>query len=385
MPPEWYAIDGAQMTKDLRQRRDGIVAYSRKFYLHLADRVDVRATDRDDLASVEHFERRLAAADAVSARCGRQRGRGLLPAPLLAEGDAGDPPLPAGRQRPAGRERAAQGGIHLPCSAAGATTRWTTRRAAARDARRTPRGATSFLRGPGTKVSESEWKNPAPEPDRPWLEPRNYGHWTVPMLQVYWQPNQEFMLGGGPHAHVVGLPQVSLGQHAEPDAPVLDRLQQRPGELRGPVAAQRPEPARLAGRALLGNREHELLRLRKRDAEDRGQRRSTGPRPTSTRSSLRCASGRAPASSCTWAPRRRSWRRRAATAWWSSSRRTGPGTSAKRPHGAGFEYDSRGRSVGMTEQRGMAAPDASAASAAPEGERRPPARRGLLRPEGRGT
>lgn len=30
----------------------------------------------------------------------------------------------------------------------------------------------------------------------------------------------------------------------------------------------------------------------------------------------------------------------------------------------GFEYDSRGRTVGMTEQRGMAAPDASAASAA---------------------
>ncbi len=26
MPPEWYAIDGAQMTKDLRQRRDGIPA-----------------------------------------------------------------------------------------------------------------------------------------------------------------------------------------------------------------------------------------------------------------------------------------------------------------------------------------------------------------------
>ena len=56
MPAEWYAIDGAQMTKDLRQRRDGIVDYARKFYLHLADRVDVRATDRDDLASVEHFE-----------------------------------------------------------------------------------------------------------------------------------------------------------------------------------------------------------------------------------------------------------------------------------------------------------------------------------------
>ena len=51
MPPEWYAIDGAQMTKDLRQRRDGIVAYARKFYLHLADRVDVRGSDRADLAT----------------------------------------------------------------------------------------------------------------------------------------------------------------------------------------------------------------------------------------------------------------------------------------------------------------------------------------------
>ena len=54
MPPEWYAIDGAQMTKDLRKRRDGIVAYARKFYLHLADRVDVRGSDRADLASVQH-------------------------------------------------------------------------------------------------------------------------------------------------------------------------------------------------------------------------------------------------------------------------------------------------------------------------------------------
>ena len=46
MPPEWYAIDGAQMTKDLRQRRDGLVAYARKFYEHLADPVDVRGTDQ---------------------------------------------------------------------------------------------------------------------------------------------------------------------------------------------------------------------------------------------------------------------------------------------------------------------------------------------------
>ena len=59
------------------------------------------------------------------------------------------------------------------------------------------RGDNVVKRGPGTKVSESEWENPAPEKDRPWLEPRNFGHWTVPMIQLYWQPNQAFMLGGG--------------------------------------------------------------------------------------------------------------------------------------------------------------------------------------------
>ena len=55
MPAKWYAIDGAEMTKELKQRRDGLQAFARKFYLHLADRVEVRGTDRDDLATIEHF------------------------------------------------------------------------------------------------------------------------------------------------------------------------------------------------------------------------------------------------------------------------------------------------------------------------------------------
>ena len=109
MPPEWYAIDGAQMTKDLRQRRDGLVAYARKFYLHLADPVDVRGTDRADLATVEHLDDGSLRADARAAQRRRHGGRRLLPAPLPAEGDEGDPALPAGRRRPGGRERPEQG------------------------------------------------------------------------------------------------------------------------------------------------------------------------------------------------------------------------------------------------------------------------------------
>ena len=182
-----------------------------------------------------------------------------------------DPPLPAGRQRPAGHERAAQG-WNPPAVLGGwgndTSGRLEERR---RASCRTPRGRNVFLRGPGTKVSEHEWKNPAPEPDRPWLEPRNYGHWTVPMSRLYWQPNQALMVGGG-------LTRTSWGFHRYPWANMQSLhvlystgYNNVRAELPGPVAAQRQEPDRLARRAVLGNREHELLRLRKRDGDDRRQ------------------------------------------------------------------------------------------------------------------
>jgi hypothetical protein len=195
MPPEWYAIDGAQMTKDLRERRDGIVSYARKFYLYLADRVDVRATDLADLATVQHL------------------GDGALEltlAPLLADGTGGasyyhrtfSPKetqeirlyLLGGNDRVVSRG-SKRGGIHvIVLGGVGHDTIDDTQSGGldVRDGE-----DVSVRKGPGTKVSERVWTNPRPDPDRPWLEPRNFGHWTVPMTEAYWEPNQEFMIGTG--------------------------------------------------------------------------------------------------------------------------------------------------------------------------------------------
>jgi len=196
MPPAWYAIDGAQMTKDLRQRRDGLAAYARKFYLHLADRVDVRGTDQADLAKVEHLPD------------GTLR---LTLAPLLADGSAGptyferhfSPKetkeirlyLLGGNDRvvSSGERR---DGIHVRVLGEGGDDTVDDSKSGGLDVQDW-QGKTVVERGPGTKVSDHEWKNPAPEADRPWLEPRNYGHWTVPMIQAWWEPNQEVMIGGG--------------------------------------------------------------------------------------------------------------------------------------------------------------------------------------------
>jgi len=161
MPPEWYAIDGAQMTKDVRQRRDGLVAFARKFYLHLADRVDVRGSDRDDLATIRHLD---------------DGSLDVTLAPSSADGSSGAPYYHrrfSPKETKAVRLYRLGGNDHLVTSGS-------------------KKGGIDLR-----VVDEHAWKNPAPQADRPWVEPRGYGHWTVPMIQAWWQPNQEVMFGGG--------------------------------------------------------------------------------------------------------------------------------------------------------------------------------------------
>ena len=48
MPPEWYAIDGSRLVRDLRERRERLPRTAGEFYEHLAKRVDVYLTDRSE-------------------------------------------------------------------------------------------------------------------------------------------------------------------------------------------------------------------------------------------------------------------------------------------------------------------------------------------------
>ena len=269
MPPEWYAIDGAQMTKDLRQRRDGIVAYARKFYEHLADPVDVRGTDRADLATVRAPRRRHAAADARAAPRRRHGGGRVLRAPLPAEGDGRDPALPVRRRRPRGRHRSEQG-RHPPARAHGRRQRHG-RRLAGRRPRRAGPARPRRPAGPGHEGQRPRVEEPGPGAGPPLAR--------APELRPLDGADGAGLVAAQPgvdgrrwrDAHGVGLPPVPVGEHAVLHAAVLDRLHQRAGDVPRPVAAQRHEPDRRRRRALLRDREHELLRFRERDRDDRRQ------------------------------------------------------------------------------------------------------------------
>ena len=246
-----------------------------------------------------------------------------------------------------------------------------------------PHGIT-VRRGPGTDVSEHEWKNPAPEPERPWLEPRNYGHWTVPMVQLWWEPNQALMLGGG-------FTRTAWGFHKYPWAnmqsfTLLYSTGYKNVRATLPAAsggsATRAWSARV-DRALLGHREPELLRLRQRDGADRRQDPVQDGDERVLDPSGPALPAEHPPSSCTSGPEVKFLQTKGGDSPSSSSSRTGRGSSARWACEPASSTTRAGRAVSMTEARGMAAPDATAARRRPR-----PAACGsgprLLRAEGLG-
>jgi hypothetical protein len=195
MPLEWYAISGKELSEWIKKRRDGLPEIALRFYLSLADRVDVRGTNRAEIATV-----RVLAAGALE----------VTLAPAGADGPGGAPfyerhfspkdtkeiriYLLGGNDRlvTSGRATAitlrvlgGPGDDTLDDSAGG--------QADLRDSE----GRNVFLRGPGTKVSRRGWVNPLDLPDGPWIEPRAYGHWTAPVADISWHPDQQLMIGGG--------------------------------------------------------------------------------------------------------------------------------------------------------------------------------------------
>jgi hypothetical protein len=193
-PPEWYRVSGARLAAALRRRRDGLVDVARRFYLDLARRVDVRGSDRDDVATVRHLDDgsmevtlALAAADG-SARSAYYRRR-FSPREtkevrlyLLGGND---------RLTTSGRD-----GGTITLRVLGGPGDDTLDDSGSGGARLVDdEGHNVFRRGPGTKVDVRRWVNPDPKPDASWLEPRNYGHWTDPVAKVGWGPDEELVAG----------------------------------------------------------------------------------------------------------------------------------------------------------------------------------------------
>src|SRR4029077_2310882 len=150
------------LAKDLKQRRDGLPAFARRFYLHLADRVDVRGSNQDELAQVRRLE---------------NGSLDLTISPLGANGSPGEPSyhrlfLPKETKEVrvflfGGNDRLVTsgpkgGGITLRVLGGSGNDILDDSKSGGADLRDSD-GSNTFARGPGTSVDEKPWTNPAPE------------------------------------------------------------------------------------------------------------------------------------------------------------------------------------------------------------------------------
>jgi len=193
MPPEWYAIDGADTATTLKARRENLVEYIRRVYRYYAEKVDVHATDRaervtiarssdnavevaislDEDGASPHYRRRFAPDETSEIRIYLHGGDDRVERTGPAKG-----PIHV-------RVIAGGGNKVVDDSASGGTDVW-------RDA-----GAVDVEHGPGTSVHQKAWVNPDANAETPWVQPRSWGHWTIPQTILWWKPDIELLIGAG--------------------------------------------------------------------------------------------------------------------------------------------------------------------------------------------
>ncbi|HET7746665.1 MAG TPA: hypothetical protein VFM29_05155, partial [Vicinamibacteria bacterium] len=191
LPAAYRARDGERLLRDLTARRNALPEAARRYYAHLAGEVDVRTTDRHEVAEVVHAESgavdvsvRVADADAPFFR------RRFLP------GETREVRLylASGNDRVTVRGKASGVAVRVlggpdddvVDDQAGGGTRVSDHE-----------GDDRVLEGPGTSFDRAAYEAPPPPPRAPWIPPRDWGRRTIPVAWISGGPELGVFVGGG--------------------------------------------------------------------------------------------------------------------------------------------------------------------------------------------
>lgn len=190
--PEYYARNGAALTRALRRRRDHLPEVAGRYYALLAQAVDVHGTDEPDVAEVERLP-----GGRVTVRLSSRRGAEPYYGRTFEQRETGEIRLflHGGDDRlivrgsdgagPVLRVIGGGGDDELVDSARAGTTRLYD-----------DRGGNRFVTGPGTSVDRRRYE--APRPDTSTLgRPRDWGSRWVPLTWVDYAPDVGLLVGAG--------------------------------------------------------------------------------------------------------------------------------------------------------------------------------------------
>src|SRR5207249_779904 len=207
LPPEYYAKNGAALSRALRRRRDHLLQITDRYYALLAGVVEIHATDEADVAEVERLAGgrlvvRLSAQGAREPYYQRtfQRRETEEVRVYLHGGD--DRLVVRGSDGSGPRLRVIGGGgdDELTDSARAGSTHFY------------DRGNNRFTTGPGTSVDRRPYDDPPRDTSTLGL-PRDWGSRWVPLTWVGYTPDIGLFAGGGAAGTVYGFRQLPYSSH----------------------------------------------------------------------------------------------------------------------------------------------------------------------------
>ncbi|MFB3112429.1 MAG: BamA/TamA family outer membrane protein, partial [Gemmatimonadales bacterium] len=206
LPPEYYALRGAELTYELKNRRDNLLEVADDYYRLMAEYVDIQATDEDEIATIDrnddgtvlvevaltptadpHFRRTFYPDETKEIRLHLHGGEDRA----VVRGNSGDIKI---------RVIGGGGRDHLVDASSAATYFY--------DAG----GRTEFVRGQGTRVDRRDFQAP-PSPDFAHEQPPDWGYWLKPAPGMSFSPDFGFFVGGGFHRYQYGFRKFPHGSH----------------------------------------------------------------------------------------------------------------------------------------------------------------------------
>jgi len=208
LPPEYYAKNGAALSRALRRRRDHLLQITDRYYALLAGVVEIHATDEADVAEVErlaggrvtvrlsprsggepYYRRRFDRRETEEVRLFLHGGDDRL----VVRGSDGSGPLV--------RVIAGGGDDELTDSARAGSTHFYD-----------DRGNNRFITGPGTSVDRRHYDDPPRDTSTLGL-PRDWGSLWVPLTWVDYTPDVGLFVGAGAAGTGYGFRRLPYNSH----------------------------------------------------------------------------------------------------------------------------------------------------------------------------
>lgn len=193
LPPEYEALDGERLRRDLAGRRDALPEVARRFYEHLAADVDVQLSDEDEHVAVERDADGRTRVHVRTAEDGRTIfERVFLPEEtdevrLYLRGGRDEVDVSGGSRGPKLRVIAGSGPKRVDDAAGGGTRVYD------------HRPEVEIVPGRWTSWTDEPYEPPLPDPgfvDVEEVPPRDWGSDTIPLPEFGFQPDVGVFLGG---------------------------------------------------------------------------------------------------------------------------------------------------------------------------------------------